>query len=289
MPAELLKPLHALQAPLQDWLEQSPDAEAHAQLLDLYFAVQDITRAAERYDEHFVTQLSAYGSDLTLQLLCLDPSAFVDASLACGRAAALFSATLTPPGYYRSVLGCPDARAVALESPFPQEHLGLYCLPGISTRYQDREASIPAVSDALAALAGGKVGNYLAFFPSYAYLRAVWEDFSARYPAIPTLVQESGLDDGARAAVDLAGGGHTHANEGSGGKALRVPKGFGRFEHRGQDGGLVAVEADALLGFGQHRAGLVHDAQLDGSAADINGKILFLVHKKRPRVICSWR
>ena len=89
---------------------------------------------------------------------------------------------------------------MALESPFPQEHLGLYCLPGISTRYKDREASIPAVSDALAALAGGKVGNYLAFFPSYAYVRAVWEDFSARYPAIPTLVQESGLDDGARAA-----------------------------------------------------------------------------------------
>ena len=200
LPSALLAPLRALTAPLQDWLEQNPDAEAHAQLLDLYFAVQDITRAAERYDEHFVTQLSAYGSDLTLQLLCLDPSAFVDASLACGRAAALFSATLTPPGYYRSVLGCPDARAVALESPFPQEHLGLYCLPGISTRYKDREASIPAVSDALAALAGGKVGNYLAFFPSYAYLRAVWEDFSARYPAISTLVQESGLDDGARAA-----------------------------------------------------------------------------------------
>ena len=200
LPAELLKPLHALQAPLQDWVEQNPDAEAHAQLLDLYFAVQDITRAAERYDEHFVTQLSAYGSDLTLQLLCLDPSAFVDASLACGRAAALFSATLTPPGYYRSVLGCPDARAVALESPFPAENLGLYCLPSISTRYRQRDASIRPISDALAALASSRVGNYLAFFPSYAYLRQVWEDFTARYPDIGTLVQESGLDDAGRAA-----------------------------------------------------------------------------------------
>ena len=113
----------------------------------------------------------------------------MDASLGCGRAAALFSATLTPPGYYRGVLGCPDARAVALESPFPPDHLGLYCLPGISTRYRDREASIPAVSDALAALAGGKVGNYLAFFPSYAYLRRVYEDFTARYPGIATLAQ----------------------------------------------------------------------------------------------------
>ena len=200
LPDALLKPLHALQAPLQDWLEQNPDADAHARLLEFYFAVQDITRAADRFDTHFVTQLTARGSELELELLCLDPSAFVDASLGCGRAAALFSATLTPPGYYRGVLGCPDARAVALESPFPPDHLGLYCLPGISTRYRDREASIPAVSDALAALAGGKVGNYLAFFPSYAYLRRVHEDFTARYPGIATLAQESGLDDAARAA-----------------------------------------------------------------------------------------
>ena len=44
------------------------------------------------------------------------------------------------------------------------------------------------------------MGNYLAFFPSYAYLRQVWEDFTARYPDIGTLVQESGLDDAGRAA-----------------------------------------------------------------------------------------
>lgn len=117
--------------------------------------MQDITRAAERYDAHFVTQLTASGSELELAILCLDPSPFVDASLACGRAAALFSATLTPPGYYRKVLGCPDARAVALESPFPPENLGLYCLP-VSTRYREREASVSAISDALAVLARGK-------------------------------------------------------------------------------------------------------------------------------------
>ena len=200
LPKELLRLLFSLQAPLQDWLEANPEADAHAQLLELYFALQDITRAAERYDAHFVTQLTARGSELEWELLCLDPAPFVDASLAAGRAAALFSATLTPPGYYRSVLGCPDARAVALESPFPPEHLGLYCLPGISTRYRDREASVQAVSDALAALARAKVGNYLAFFPSYAYLRQVYEDFTARYPDIGTLAQESGLDDAARAA-----------------------------------------------------------------------------------------
>ena len=199
LPDILRKPLGAVQAPLQAWLEDNPDDPAHAQLLELYFAVQDMTRSAERYDEHFVTQLTAYGSDLELSILCLDPSPFVDASLACGRAAAMFSATLTPPGYYKNVLGCPEARAVALESPFPAEHVGLYCLP-VSTRYRDREKSVSAISDALAVLANGKVGNYLAFFPSYAYMKQVWEDFSARYPDIETLVQESGLDDAGRAA-----------------------------------------------------------------------------------------
>ena len=200
LPSALLAPLRALTAPLQDWLEDNPDAEAHAALLDLYFEVQDILRASERYDEHFAAQLTARGSDLELQLLCLDPSPFVDASLSAGRAAALFSATLTPPGYYRTVLGCPEARAVALESPFPAENLGLYCLPSISTRYRQRDASVRPISDALAALASSRVGNYLAFFPSYAYLRQVWEDFTARYPDIGTLVQESGLDDAGRAA-----------------------------------------------------------------------------------------
>ena len=200
LPAALLTPLRAVQAPLQAWLEENPEADAHPQMLELYFAGQDLVRAAERYDSHFVTQLTAHGSELELQLLCLDPAPFVDASLSTGRSAALFSATLTPPAYYRSVLGCADARAVALESPFPAGNLGLFCLPGISTRYRDRERSVQSVSDALARLAQSRVGNYLAFFPSYAYLRQVQEDFSARYPGISTLVQESGLDDAARAA-----------------------------------------------------------------------------------------
>ena len=199
LPSALLSPLRAVQAPLQDWLEANPDADAHAQLLELYFAVQDILRSSERYDSHFVTQLTARGSELELQLLCLDPAPFVEASLSAGRSAALFSATLTPPSYYRGVLGCADARAVALPSPFPAENLGLYCMANISTRYRDREASVQAVSDALARLTSGKTGNYLAFFPSYAYLRQVYEDFAARHPDIRTLVQESGADDAARA------------------------------------------------------------------------------------------
>ena len=200
LPPAVVRPLYSLLPPLQDWLEHNPDDPAHEQLLDLYFSLHDLLRTADRYDEHSVTQLTARGSELTIRLLCLDPSAFVDESLACGRTSVLFSATLIPPAYYKKVLGCGGARAVALESPFPPGNLGLYCLPGISTRYRHREASVGPISDALAALAQSKVRNYLAFFPSYAYLRQVWADFTARYPGIRTIAQESGLDEAGRAA-----------------------------------------------------------------------------------------
>ena len=53
--------------------------------------------------------------------------------------------------------------------------------------------------ETLAALAKGKTGNYLAFFPSYAYLQQVHEAFAARWPDISTLVQQRSLDDAGRA------------------------------------------------------------------------------------------
>lgn len=56
--------------------------------------------------------------------------------------------------------------------------------------------------------------------------------------------------------------------------------------HRGQDGSLPAVKADALLGFGKDAARFVHKAQLDAGAADVNGKILF--HPAFPFLLLSF-
>ena len=187
--------------PLQDWLEEHPDAdETHDALLQLYFDIRAWLRVADTFDDHFVLQVSAYGSEVCTSLLCLDPSAFLAADFAKGRAAVLFSATLTPAGYYKDLCGLPDAHAVALRSPFPTAHLGLWCARNVSTRYKNRAASVPAISDLIACLAQGKPGNYLVFFPSYSYLQTVWEDFSVRYPELETLRQETSMDEASREA-----------------------------------------------------------------------------------------
>lgn len=199
LPPELVKALTHLALPLEQWLDDHREGEAHEQLLQLYFDLRAFARVAEGFDEHYVLQFTARGAELRIHLLCLDPSAFVDQSLALGRSAVLFSATLTPPGYYKAVLGCEQARAVALPSPFPCQNLGLYTAD-LSTRYADRADSLAPIADWLAALCSGKTGNYMAFFPSYTYLQQAHQVFCQRHPEIETLVQESGLTDAGRAA-----------------------------------------------------------------------------------------
>ncbi len=186
--------------PLEAWLDDHRDpSETHDALLQLYFDTRAWLRIADTFDDHFVLQISAHGSEVRASMLCLDPSAFLAADFSKGRAAVLFSATLAPAGYYKDLCGLPDARAVALRSPFPAANLGLWCARHVSTRYKDRSDSIARVSDLVACMAGAKTGNYMIFFPSYSYMQSVWEDFSARYPAFATLCQESSMDEAQRA------------------------------------------------------------------------------------------
>lgn len=185
--------------PLEIWLdEHRAPGETHDALLQLYFDIRAWLRVADTFDNHFVLQISAVGSEVRAAMLCLDPSDFLAADFAKGRAAVLFSATLAPAGYYKDLCGLPDARAVALRSPFDPANMGLWCARQVSTRYKDRADSIAKVSDLLAVMAAAQPGHYLAFFPSYSYLQQVWENFTARYPDQPTLCQESSMDEGQR-------------------------------------------------------------------------------------------
>lgn len=193
--------LQQLCEPLQIWLDEhrEPD-EPHEALLQLFFDLRSWLRVADTFDEHFALQVSAYGSEVRASQLCLDPSAFLAADFALGRSAVLFSATLAPAGYYKDLCGIPDARAVALRSPFPQENLGLWCARSISTRYRDREAGIEKIAALLHTMMEARAGNYIAFFPSYAYLEQVHQAFVRLYPALPVRKQESAMEEEQKAA-----------------------------------------------------------------------------------------
>ncbi len=199
LPAEIQKPLEKFLAAAELFLEEHRGHPAEESLLELYFAALFYQKIAEKFDTHYTTLVYLGAAEVTVKLFCLDPSAYLDESLSLGRAALFFSATLLPLPYYRETLGGgEEAKLQLLESPFPQENLGLFIASSISTKYAQREATLPAVADMLAGMAGAKMGNYIAYFPSYHYLRMAEECLRTRHPGLPLLVQQGGMDEAAR-------------------------------------------------------------------------------------------
>ena len=178
------------------WLVKNQPAGFRPALLDLYFAVSGFIRVFDRYDEDTATCYEAQGKDLRVKLFCMDPSRQMAEALARCHSAVFFSATLTPFGYYAALFGCgPAFGSLYLASPFPPQNLALRIVPGISTLYRDRERTAHAVSEILATLVTRQKGNYLLFFPSYAYLTLVLERFSRICSGVETLVQAPAMDE----------------------------------------------------------------------------------------------
>ena len=197
----LAKLLSRFETAAQDYLEEVREGPVHDEVLQLYFDVHFYLRIWELYDERFTTLISVHGTDVSVRLLCLDASSFLDASLNQGQAAILFSATLLPMDYFMDTLGGGErAKRIFLESPFPQKNLCLLCIGNVSTKYADRQRTLQQVCSYIETAVRAKPGNYLVFFPSYAYLKAAAEQFEAMCPDLSLAVQASGMDEAAREA-----------------------------------------------------------------------------------------
>ncbi|MBF2555664.1 ATP-dependent DNA helicase [Listeria marthii] len=183
----------------KEWLPQNTQSESQADVLELYFESLRYIAIAEFYDERYVTQVTRSRGDLEVKQLCLDPSFLLSEKLKLGSSSVLFSATLRPIDYYTNVLGGEkDTSRMMFTSPFKQKNMHLLVADYISTKYQMREASLEAVVDALYALAAGKTGNYLFFFPSFLYLENVYDLFKEKYPNIRLQKQENSMDEAQR-------------------------------------------------------------------------------------------
>lgn len=184
---------------LTDWQRVhrgSPFAHALDELCE---KVEDLLALGELADAHFRYCIEFEPDDVRLRLLCLDPAPMLAARLLLGRAAVFFSATLTPTEYFANLLGggASDVN-LSLPSPYPQENLCLAAVKNVSTRYSDREESAAQIVRCIAATVASRAGHYMVYFPSYAYMETVFARFSAKYPQVPVMAQQRGMNAGAR-------------------------------------------------------------------------------------------
>ncbi len=153
--------------------------ELHLQILGFRSALE---RAGEK-DENYVLyqeRIDGNGSghstvDVRAKVFCADPSTDVGERLGAVRSSVLFSATLIPLDYYRTLLAArdddPTYRAASSFDPRRQ----LVLVGGdVSMRYSRRDqAQYQRVAAYVRLLLEAHPGNYLVFLPSYAVLEAV--------------------------------------------------------------------------------------------------------------------
>ena len=142
---------------------------------DLFREINRFLKLSDYIEKGFACYFEKKGEDLLIHINCLDASYLIKDTLKKLKASVFFSATLTPIEYYVRCLGGNDKTPLLkLPSPFPKENLLTLIRDDISTKYKDRGYSYGQIADTIYHFISKKVGNYLVFFPSYAYLEEVY-------------------------------------------------------------------------------------------------------------------
>ncbi len=171
-------------------------------LAERYFEALNYTRVASEMGGDHRVLYEAGEKELLVKLWCFNPAPYLKKCMSRVRGALLFSATLTPLTYYRDMLGIDEDagdRLVDLPSPFPAENLMVAALP-LGTTFRLREGTAGAVAGAIAAMARGKRGNYLACFPSHAYLNLVGDHLQMIAGDLAIVRQKSHMSEREREA-----------------------------------------------------------------------------------------
>lgn len=223
-PLEYYPPLQGFVSKAEEWLVQyngllnKDKDELYDQVLEQYFNVLTFLRIIDLYDEHFIVYYQqcikerekegdqepdinaedkySKNKEIKIKIFCLDPSTQLRSILKKGKAAIFFSATLSPLFYHRQILGGKDSDyLLELDSPFSDDNLSLLISPAISTKYREREKGYGLILEYIKYITDIKKGNYLVFFPSYAYMESVYSLFKNKYPEVNTMIQQPGLTE----------------------------------------------------------------------------------------------
>ena len=110
---------------METFLEEFPEFQGRETVLDFYFCLRDFLNVYEALDGHYriYAENREDGSFLKVRLFCVDPSRLLShAAWIRGASTILFSATILPVRYYKTLLsGNQEDYAVYVNSPFPEE------------------------------------------------------------------------------------------------------------------------------------------------------------------------
>ena len=189
-------PLLRLITLIEPWLIEEKNNEDYENVLELYFNLISFIKIYELYNGHYVTSIQEVNGDIIFKLYCVDSSYLLREALKRSRASILFSATLTPLEYYMDLLGgSKEDYHIRLSSPFPKNNLSVLVGDSISTKYKDREHTYEEIVDYIYNFIISRKGNYLVFFPSYAYMNRVYDLLKEKNSGLNLVIQDRQMSD----------------------------------------------------------------------------------------------
>lgn len=208
-------PLQRLGAAMEAYLEEHDGQhtghegmghtkEIRADVLDFYFQVAHFLDIYERVDENYViySEIRAEGS-FALKLFCVNPTVNLRECMMKGRSTILFSATLLPIQYYKSLLGAVEGDyEVYAKSVFDPNRKALFIGSDVTSKYSRRtDMEFYNIASYIKEIVKNRHGNYLIFFPSHSFLQQVYEIFEDYFldrENMECILQEDYMNEKAR-------------------------------------------------------------------------------------------
>lgn len=183
---------------METFMEEFPEFPERETVLDFYFCLRDFLNVYEELDGHYrIYEENREDGSFLVRLFCVDPSRLLSRCMDQGASTILFSATLLPVRYYKTLLsGNQEDYAVYVNSPFPEENRLLMVAEDVSSRYTRRSPSeYRKVADYIRIVTESRPGNYMVFFPSYQYMGEIEEILEEEPLEADLLVQGQGMGE----------------------------------------------------------------------------------------------
>jgi DNA excision repair protein ERCC-2 len=173
--ADLRRQLEALMMDYVIYRRRSGPAPGGDLLQDFYYAFGRFCDVLALGGDEFSYLYQHAPEDAVFKVLCKDAARFLHERLSGFHSVIAMSATLTPFAFYQDVLGFPPERTFSAEfpSPFPVENRRILVIPEVTTTYRERQREAPRIARIIDTIVAQQAGNYIAFFPSFAFLRVV--------------------------------------------------------------------------------------------------------------------
>ena len=192
--SDFVKKLLRLSSNIEDYLEDNEDSPVRKDILSFYFEVSHFLLIYDLISSDYVIYTDFDDDNrFMIKLLNVNPAYNLKLCMQRGRSSILFSATLLPIEYHKKLLGAEEGDyEVYANSVFDPSKRGLFIASDVTSKYSRRtEGEYRRIADYIRKITSVKKGNYMVFFPSFAFMSNVRRLFEEEYPDQKLLIQET--------------------------------------------------------------------------------------------------